>query len=89
MSPVLGICGGQQLINVVLGGTLIQHIPDMINTRIKHEQPNPRDKPSHFVHIKKNSLLFNFVKKSKIFLGDFIPRLSSKPEDISIFFVIL
>ncbi len=67
--PVLGICGGQQLINVVLGGTLIQHIPDMINTRIKHEQPNPRDKPSHFVHIKKKSLLFNFVKKSKMYVN--------------------
>jgi len=28
--PVLGICGGQQLLHVVLGGKLIQHIPDVI-----------------------------------------------------------
>ena len=26
--PILGICGGQQLLHVVLGGRLIQHIPD-------------------------------------------------------------
>jgi putative glutamine amidotransferase len=28
--PVLGICGGQQLLHVVLGGKLIQHIPDSV-----------------------------------------------------------
>lgn len=26
--PVLGICGGMQLINAVLGGSLVQHLPD-------------------------------------------------------------
>ena len=26
--PVLGICRGMQLINVALGGTLVQHLPD-------------------------------------------------------------
>ena len=38
--PVLGICGGEQLLAVALGGTLIQHIPDWINDALEHEQPN-------------------------------------------------
>ena len=28
--PVLGICRGMQLINVALGGTLVQHLPDLL-----------------------------------------------------------
>jgi putative glutamine amidotransferase len=55
--PVLGICGGQQLLNVVLGGTLIQHIPDEVEGPLAHEQPNPRDEPGHSVRIEKGTLL--------------------------------
>lgn len=49
--PLLGICGGQQLLNIVLGGTLIQHIPDAVQNPLAHEQPNPRDQPGHRVRI--------------------------------------
>ena len=49
--PILGICGGQQLLNVVLGGTLIQHIPDEVAQSLAHEQPNPRTEPGHEVKI--------------------------------------
>lgn len=49
--PVLGICGGEQLLNVVLGGTLIQHIPDAVPGALAHEQPNPRDEPGHDIEI--------------------------------------
>ncbi|HWA43702.1 MAG TPA: gamma-glutamyl-gamma-aminobutyrate hydrolase family protein [Hypericibacter adhaerens] len=55
--PVLGICGGQQLLNVVLGGTLIQHIPDEVEGPLAHEQPNPRNEPGHSVRIVSGTLL--------------------------------
>jgi len=56
-TPVLGICGGQQLLNVVLGGTLIQHIPDEVPDCLPHRQPNPRDEPGHRVRIVAGTLL--------------------------------
>jgi len=55
--PVLGICGGQQLLNVALGGTLIQHIPDEVPDALAHEQPNPRTEPGHMVRLAAGTLL--------------------------------
>jgi len=49
--PVLGICGGQQLLNVALGGDLIQHIPDAVSGCLAHEQPNPRTEAGHAVEV--------------------------------------
>jgi putative glutamine amidotransferase len=60
--PVLGICGGQQLMNVVLGGTLIQHIPDEVKDPLAHEQPNPRTEAGHPVKIVAGTLLHRVVK---------------------------
>lgn len=59
--PILGICGGQQLLNVVLGGSLIQHIPAEIETNLQHEQPNPRHEPGHNVDVVKDTLLHRIV----------------------------
>lgn len=60
--PVLGICGGQQLLHVALGGTLIQHIPDEVDTTIAHEQPNPRNEPGHTVRIVPGTRLHDIVR---------------------------
>ncbi|MGE5515555.1 MAG: gamma-glutamyl-gamma-aminobutyrate hydrolase family protein [Bacteroidota bacterium] len=49
--PILGICGGEQLLNVALGGTLVQHIPDAVAECLAHEQPNRRDQPGHDVDV--------------------------------------
>jgi putative glutamine amidotransferase len=59
--PVLGICGGEQLLAVALGGTLIQHIPDSIADALPHEQPNPRHEPGHAVAITPGTLLHRIV----------------------------
>lgn len=59
--PLLGICGGQQLLNVALGGTLIQHIPDSVKNALAHEQPNPRNEPGHRVAIAKGTRLYDIV----------------------------
>ena len=59
--PVLGICGGQQLLAVALGGALIQHIPDAVPDALPHEQPNPRDEPGHAVRIVAGTLLHRIV----------------------------
>lgn len=64
--PILGICGGQQLLAVALGGTLIQHIPDEIEAPLAHEQPNPRHEPGHDVAVREGSLLHRSVGQTHL-----------------------
>jgi len=64
--PVLGICGGQQLLNVALGGTLVQHIPDEIADSLAHEQPNPRNEPGHMVQVTPGTLLHRITGVAEI-----------------------
>ena len=59
--PVLGICGGQQLLAVALGGSLIQHIPDAVPEALEHEQINPRHEPGHDVAVTPGTQLHAIV----------------------------
>ncbi len=59
--PVLGICGGQQLLAVALGGSLIQHIPDAVPGALEHEQPNPRHEAGHSVEVTPGTRLYAIV----------------------------
>jgi putative glutamine amidotransferase len=56
--PLFGICRGNQLVNVALGGTLVQDIPSLIATDIIHS--NPPSEPERLIHdvrIRSDSLL--------------------------------
>ena len=67
--PILGICGGEQIINVACDGTLIQDIKSKNNTLINHEQTNPRNETSHSIVIKEDTKLYTIIKKNKIFVN--------------------
>jgi putative glutamine amidotransferase len=54
--PILAICRGAQALNVVRGGTLHQHLPE-ISTEIAHRQRAPGDQTSHPVSIDPDSRL--------------------------------
>lgn len=64
--PVLGICGGMQLLNVALGGSLIQHIPDEWPGALAHEQPNPRTEPGHTVRVEPGTLLHRVTQMDEL-----------------------
>jgi putative glutamine amidotransferase len=35
--PIFAVCGGMQRLNVLLGGTLHQHVPDLVGTAYHHQ----------------------------------------------------
>jgi putative glutamine amidotransferase len=54
--PTLAICRGMQLVNVALGGSLVEHIPDEFGETIVHRVP-PRNPAEHLVRLEPSSKL--------------------------------
>ena len=68
--PIFGICNGMQLINIIHGGNVIQHIPDNENY-LEHEQSKISNfcdyaKTYHDVLIEKNTKLFEIIGEERI-----------------------
>ena len=59
--PLLGICRGEQIINVFLGGTLHQHIENHTENRGKD-----RGERAHYVSIDEKGLLFDLIGENSI-----------------------
>ena len=55
--PILGICRGMHLLNVARGGTLHQHLPDVVGEQLEHRQPEHGSITTHRVKIAPHSRL--------------------------------
>jgi len=64
--PVLGICGGMQLLNVSRGGKLYQHLPAELEGTLAHEQAEDRRHPSHPVLVTGGSRLARAVGEGQV-----------------------
>jgi putative glutamine amidotransferase len=71
--PILAICRGAQALNIVRGGSLLQHIPDAQDddARITHRQNAPGDVVTHDVEVRGQSRLGGIVGEGRIAVNSF------------------
>ncbi len=68
--PILGICRGCQVLNVIGGGTISQHL-SVKDEKIKHWQRAPDSYPTHEVEIKKETRFFEIIGKDRVRVNSF------------------
>lgn len=68
--PLLAICRGTQALNVVRGGTLVQHLP-ALHTEVEHRQRIPGDQGSHPIRIEPESLLATTIDARETLVNSF------------------
>ena len=69
--PTLGICRGIQVINVALGGTLIQDIPSERPSSIEHDADAERSTRVHEVQVDEKSLLAEAIGATSITVNSY------------------
>jgi len=55
--PALHICRGCQVLNVALGGSLHEHLPDVVGEGLAHREPTPEAEARHPVRVEPGSRL--------------------------------
>jgi putative glutamine amidotransferase len=64
--PILGICRGIQVLNVALGGDLIQHIPKLNRGKSRFLQHcDPKNRLSHNIRVEAGSLLARLIRAKR------------------------
>jgi putative glutamine amidotransferase len=66
--PMLNICRGVQVLNVALGGTLIEHLPDEVGEDITH-RAIPPGATRHEVKIEPDSRLAEIIGQTEVMIA--------------------
>jgi putative glutamine amidotransferase len=69
--PVLAICRGMQVLNVARGGTLHQHVPDVVGDALEHRQSAAGDEPTHAVTVLQGSRLAALAGHGELAVNSF------------------
>lgn len=69
--PILAICRGLQVLNVARGGTLHQHLPDVVGEEINHRQAQPAPQPTHWVTFLGESRLTRILGRQRMKVNSF------------------
>lgn len=69
--PILGICRGEQVLNVAMGGTLYQDIKSEPAGCIRHQQQQLSRYASHQVEVSENSKLHDIYGATEVMVNSF------------------
>jgi putative glutamine amidotransferase len=79
--PLFGICRGHQVMNVAMGGTLVQDIPSQVDTTIAHNMSKelPRSGHGHEVRINPGSRLAGIIGSTAVAVNSYHHQSVQQP----------
>ncbi|MDP3486526.1 MAG: gamma-glutamyl-gamma-aminobutyrate hydrolase family protein [Bacillota bacterium] len=69
--PLLGICRGEQMLNIAVGGNLIQDIAASVKNPLKHRQDAPRHYMTHSANVVAGTKLAQVLGAGKLRVNSF------------------
>ena len=79
--PVLAICRGEQLMNVVLGGSLYQDIPTQKPSELAHRQQTDSRFPTHRISVSEESMLYRLMGEKTLMVNSSHHQAVKEPSD--------
>jgi len=77
--PILAICRGEQLMNIVLGGSLYQDLPSQILSDVRHNQRESAIYPSHKIVVDRSSRLYDIMGRDTLMVNSHHHQAVKKP----------